>query len=237
MNGESGIIIGTAATVAFLHTLLGPDHYLPFIVMGKARRWNYYKTSLITAGAGLAHVLSSVVLGLIGVALGFGIQKVTHVDTVRGSIAAWLFIGFGLAYMVWGIRYAWRNRPHTHVHLHPDGTKHEHTHRHTTGHVHVHDMPDKKNLTPWILFTIFILGPCEPLIPIVMYPAAKGNYSELIMTVIVFGVITIVSMLGLVLGTLFGLNFLPLGKLERYSHALAGFAILLSGAGIQFLSW
>jgi len=231
------IMIGTAVTVAFLHTLVGPDHYLPFIVMGKARNWSYFRTTLITTGAGLAHVLGSVILGLVGVAAGIGIQKITDVDTVRGSIAAWLFVGFGLAYMAWGIRHAYRKRPHTHIHLHPDGIQHEHQHTHTSGHTHFHDMPDRKNITPWILFTIFVLGPCEPLIPIVMYPAAKGNYHELIITVTVFGVITIMAMLGLVLGTLFGLNFLPLGKLERYSHALAGFAILFSGAGILFMGW
>ena len=39
-------------------------------------------------------------------------------------------------------------------------------------HSHVHaQLPD--NLTPWILFTIFVFGPCEPLIPLVMFPAAE----------------------------------------------------------------
>ena len=35
---NSGIIIlcGTAAALGFVHTLLGPDHYLPFIVMNRA---------------------------------------------------------------------------------------------------------------------------------------------------------------------------------------------------------
>jgi len=32
-----------------------------------------------------------------------------------------------------------------------------------------------------------------------------------------------------------GIRFLPLGKLERYMHALAGGIIFLSGIGIRFL--
>jgi hypothetical protein len=42
-------------------------------------------------------------------------------------------------------------------------------------------------------------------------------------------------MLVLVLSATFGLSFLPLGKLEKYSHALAGGIIMISGLGIIFL--
>ncbi len=237
MTQEMDILIVTSATVAFLHTLFGPDHYLPFIAMGKARRWSMIRTSLITLLAGIGHVLGSVVLGMIGVAAGLGIQKVTQVESVRGSLAGWFFIAFGLVYMVWGLRRAWKNKPHSHGHFHVDGTEHTHEHSHHDGHAHVHDTEEKKNITPWVLFVIFVLGPCEPLIPIVMYPAAKGNWSELVITVLVFGVVTIITMLALVLGTLFGLNLMPLGKMERYMHALAGGTILFSGISIVFLGW
>ncbi|MCD6200843.1 MAG: sulfite exporter TauE/SafE family protein [Bacteroidales bacterium] len=237
MTKEMDILVATAATVAFLHTLFGPDHYLPFIAMGKARRWSMMKTSLITILGGTGHVLGSVVLGMIGVVAGIGIQKVTQVESVRGSLAGWLFIAFGLVYMVWGIRRAWMNKPHTHLHSHAGGLQHEHSHTHHDNHAHVHDREEKKNITPWILFTIFVLGPCEPLIPIVMYPAARGDYSELFITVLIFAVVTILTMLALVLGTLFGLNLMPLGKMERYMHALAGGTILFSGMSIVFLGW
>ncbi len=237
MTKELDILIATSATVAFLHTLFGPDHYLPFIAMGRARRWSMVRTTLITFIAGVGHVLGSVVLGMIGVAAGLGIQKVTQVETVRGSLAGWLFIAFGLVYMVWGLRRAWLNKPHSHPHFHVDGTEHVHEHTHSDGHLHVHDSEEKKNITPWVLFVIFVLGPCEPLIPIVMYPAAKGEWGELLITVLIFGVVTIITMLALVLGTLFGLNLMPLGKMERYMHALAGGAILFSGLSIVFLGW
>lgn len=235
MTKELDILIATSVTVAFLHTLFGPDHYLPFIAMGKARKWSMLKTSVITILGGTGHVLGSVVIGLIGVAAGFGIQKVTQVESLRGSLAGWLFIAFGLVYMVWGIRKAILKKPHTHIHFHVDGTKHEHVHTHHDQHIHIHDQEKKRNITPWVLFTIFILGPCEPLIPIVMYPAARQNYGELLITVLVFGTITILTMLALVLGTLFGLNLMPLGRMERYIHALAGGTILLSGMSIVFL--
>ena len=37
------------ASLGFVHTVLGPDHYIPFIFMAKARKWTMRKTSLITS--------------------------------------------------------------------------------------------------------------------------------------------------------------------------------------------
>jgi hypothetical protein len=68
-----------------------------------------------------------------------------------------------------------------------------------------------------------------------MYPAAKNNYWGVAIVTLVFGVITIATMLAVVLASSFGLSLLPTGKLERYSHALAGLTIALCGSAIQFL--
>ncbi len=234
MTGEIQLLAITAASVALFHTLLGPDHYLPFIVMSRSGKWSLAKTLWITAASGLGHVLSSVVLGIIGIALGVGVNKMSGIEEGRGNFAAWMLIAFGLAYMIWGIRRVYRNRPHTHIHVHSDGTLHDHPHSHNSVHSHVHK-EGKKNLTPWILFTIFVLGPCEPLIPILMYPAAEGDFTGLFLVTSIFSLITILSMLAVVIVGYFGLNFLPLGKLEKYTHALAGGTIMLSGIAIIFM--
>ena len=212
MSNEIVILAGAAAAIGFVHTVFGPDHYLPFIVLSKARQWSSVKTVMVTFLCGLGHVLSSVVLGFIGIALGIAVFKLEAIESFRGELAAWILIAFGFTYFVWGIHRAIRNRPHTHIHTSKSGS-----------------------LTPWILFTIFIFGPCEPLIPLVMYPAAKGNMMTVVIVAFVFGLTTISTMLGIVLASSYGLAKLPLGKLEKYSHALAGLAILLCGGAIKFL--
>ncbi|MCX6832664.1 MAG: hypothetical protein NT028_11150, partial [candidate division Zixibacteria bacterium] len=63
----------TAASIGFIHTVAGPDHYIPFIVMAKARKWSMTKTTWITFLCGLGHIGGSVILGLIGVALGIAV--------------------------------------------------------------------------------------------------------------------------------------------------------------------
>ncbi len=229
----------TAASIGFFHTLLGPDHYLPFIMMSWARKWSAAKTLLITFVCALGHIGSSVVLGLVGVALGLAVKGLVGIESVRGNLAAWLLIAFGLAYFVWGIRLVYRRNPHQHVHPHPhlaDAVRpHLHPHTHLGEHTHVHDMEAAKTLTPWILFVIFIFGPCEPLIPLLMYPAAETGFSDLLVVTAVFGGVTTATMLVVVTLGKAGVDFLPIRKVQRYSHALAGASILLCGLAIQFL--
>lgn len=228
MTNEIILLAGTAATIGFFHTLLGPDHYLPFIFMAKARKWSVFKTTWIILACGAGHVGSSILLGIIGYTFGIALFKLEAFEGVRGDLAAWAFVIFGFVYFIWGLRRAILNKPHKHKHLHKDGTVHLHEHTHADTHDHVH----KTNITPWILFTIFVLGPCEPLIPILMYPAAETSTSGMIFIAVIFAIVTMATMLAVVLIATFGFNFVKLGKLERYSHALAGAIVLLSGIAI-----
>ena len=224
----------TAASLGFFHTLLGPDHYLPFVLMAKARKWGVAKTLWVTSLCGFGHVGSSVAIGLLGVAFGVGVTNLTNIESVRGEIAAWALIAFGLIYAVWGIRKAVRKEAHVHHHAHSDGTIHQHTHNHEEDHLHVHEKKGEF-LTPWVLFVIFVLGPCEPLIPLLMYPAATESLWGVVAVTGIFGITTLLTMLGTVFLSLKAVSFFPLKPLERFSHVIAGCVICFSGIGIRFL--
>jgi len=251
-------LTGMAAFIGFIHTILGPDHYLPFVMMSWARKWSAGKTALITVLCGLGHVGSSVVLGLVGVAVGIALDKVVSVESDRGDWAAWLFIGFGVAYLMWAIRALYRGKPHVHSHAHAalagsdhaqdhahDGQDahdhehvadhpHEHKHTHLGEHSHVHDKAGAVSIAPWTLFVIFVLGPCEPLIPFLMYPAAKWGYPSVILVASVFSAVTIATMLAAVMVARMGVSFLPMAKMQKYAHVMAGATILLCGLAIVF---
>lgn len=235
MTAEMNALVIAAASIGFFHTLFGPDHYLPFIMISWARKWSTLKTTLITLLCGLGHIGSSIVLGLIGVVLGMAVNKLEIVESFRGNIAAWLLIAFGLAYLAWGLRRAFRSKSHTHNHTHGSQDSHSHTHSHYYNHIHVHDNKTAMSITPWVLFAIFVFGPCEPLIPILMYPAAKNSFFGLVLVTSVFGTVTIATMLGMVLISRAGVNFIPMAGAQRFSHAIAGATILLCGLAIQFL--
>jgi sulfite exporter TauE/SafE len=224
----------TAISIGFIHTILGPDHYLPFIVLSEAKKWTIRKTILITFVCGIGHVLSSVILGLVGIGVGISVKKLVSVESFRGNIAAWLFIAFGLVYMVISIRNLIKNRKHSHAHFHLGGEKHMHEHDHHIEHAHIHEK-DIIKTTPWILFLIFVFGPCEPLIPIVMYPAAANNIAGAVIVSLLFALVTISTMMAIVVAFKLGLNRINLKPVEKYSHLIAGSMIFLSGMAIQFL--
>ncbi len=232
MNSELSLLLATAASIGLVHTLIGPDHYLPFVVMSKARNWSLAKTVAITVACGFGHVASSVALGLVGVAAGLAVENLESIEGTRGSLAAWAMIAFGIVYAAWGLHRAYSRRSHSHLTGALAGVTHTHSHQHET---HSHDSQPRKSITPWVLFTVFVLGPCEPLIPILMYPAAQHNWSGLVAVTSVFALTTIGTMTAVVIAATFGIRFVKLGKLERFSHALAGGTIALSGMAIQFL--
>ena len=219
MSQELAVLVGSAVFIGSVHTVIGPDHYLPFIALSKARQWSRRKTLWITAVCGVGHVAGSVVLGLIGIAAGITVRSLEIFESSRGEIAAWLLVAFGLLYGAWGLRQALRNKPHSHSHTHANGTCHSHTHTHHTEHAHPHGEAGK-SVTPWILFTIFVFGPCEPLIPILMYPAAAMNTGAVVLVAGVFSVVTIATMLGMVYLSILGLSFVSAERLSRYGHAL-----------------
>ena len=100
-------------------------------------------------------------------------------------------------------------------------------------HVHIQvDTDGVRSITPWALFVIFILGPCEALIPLLMYPASQHSAWGVTLVVVAFAVTTLLTMLGIVYLAMRGLERFPLAAAERYTHALAGAALSLCGVGI-----
>jgi nickel/cobalt exporter len=92
MSVELVSLIGAAVAIGFFHTLLGPDHYIPFIVMSKARNWSMGKTGVITFLCGIGHVASSVVLGAVGIAAGIALKHLEITESIRGEIAGWVLL-------------------------------------------------------------------------------------------------------------------------------------------------
>lgn len=233
---ELFILIASAAFLGFIHTLLGPDHYLPFIVLAKARNWSQSKTLWITLASGIGHVGGSVIIGITGIALGIGLNKLEAIESHRGNMVGWMLLVFGFGYLIYGIYRYLKKGGHSHlpnflvpkkvremhqIALHSDEKNHE----------------DVTKLTPWILFLIFVFGPCEVLIPLLMFPAAEYSIMGIAAVSIVFGIATILTMMTVVLLGIKGTSIIKFKNGERYFHIIAGLVILISGIGMQFLGW
>jgi len=228
MEPTTTILLTTAASIGFFHTLVGVDHSLPFVVLARSQGWSLKKLLGITALCGVAHVASSVVIGAVGIAMGAAAGQLAWIESSRGELAARLLIGFGLAYMIWGLYRSRRGHVHSHEHLHGHGQSQSHDHHAAPG----------KGLTVLGLFVVFVLGPCEALIPMVMAPSVERSWWLVAAVVAVFGTATLLTMLAMVTLGFLGLHLTTHGlqeRLERYMHAAAGFAIAASGLAIELL--
>ncbi len=233
---ELQILVLSAAFLGFIHTLLGPDHYLPFIVLSKARNWNMPKTIWITFISGIGHVGGSVALGIIGIALGIGLNKLELIESQRGNLVGWLLIIFGLLYSAYGAKKYFSNNGHFHLPKFLIPRKVQHL-KHLASNSSSEKSEDITRLTPWILFLIFVFGPCEVLIPLLIFPAAKFSMVGIASVSIVFGVATISTMIAVVYLGYKGSMLVNFKNGERYFHLIAGIVILISGVGMQFMGW
>lgn len=233
MQHELYILIATAITISFLHTISGPDHYLPFIALAKTRGWSYYKTIAWTSICGLGHIGSSLILGLLGATIGWSLSGIEAFNNVRGSIAGWALLCFGIVYMIWGYSKALQNRKHKHFDVYDDGSVYVFEHKDGE----VVPATEKYAVTPWVMFIIFVLGPCEPMIPLLYFPAAKNSTTAVIVLIVVYTLFTLLAMILMVTCGFVGLSFFNTSKLEKYIHLLGGITITICGIGMLFLSW
>lgn len=230
---EMMLLLMSAASLGVIHTLLGPDHYLPFIVLSKARKWTRPKTLWITFISGVGHVTGSVILGLIGIGMGLSLSKLEAFEASRGSLVGWMLIAFGILYTAYGIyRYIKRG-----AHVHLPAFLRPKSIRHADLHLDVKELEkeDAGRLTPWILFLIFVFGPCEVLIPMLIYPAANQSGLGVFLVALVFGIATVGTMMLVVFLGYQGLSLVRFKGREHQLHLFAGIVILLAGAGMQFM--
>ena len=224
------LLLLSSFSIALIHTLAGPDHYLPFVVLSRERRWTLKATLTLTVICGLGHIVSSIALASIGLALGWTLESLQVIDQYRGSFVAWGLILFGLILLISNLRILYR---HEHEHQHFDGTNHSHSHNHGGNHVHVH--PSDKTITPWILFTLFFFGPCEPLVILFMLPAIQGELGVLLSMLSLFTITTLASMVIMVTLLYKGTQLFTFSYFNRYSTGLAGIVLLACGVSIEFL--
>lgn len=233
---EFQLLLLSAAFLGFFHTLVGPDHYVAFIVLSRARNWSSTKTFWITLVSGIGHVAGSVILGLVGIGMGLSLTKLEMIESHRAEIVGWMLIAFGLLYSIYGAWKFLQKSGHFHLAhiLLPKKIRHIH---HLTEHAADNPENDTTKLTPWILFLIFVFGPCEVLIPLLIFPASQFNGIGIALVSIIFGVATIGTMLFMVFIGRKGVSFIRFRNADRSFHLIAGLVILVLGLGMKFLGW
>jgi len=112
-------VIAAAAGVGFGHAVL-PDHWVPLAVVGRTQRYPLTKVARLAGLAGVAHVLVSVVLGAVIIAI--GLQFRSTVEHAQDAIVGGLLIAAGAGFLAVELSGHGHSRsPHHHDHHHDAG--------------------------------------------------------------------------------------------------------------------
>jgi len=210
-----------AAGVGFGHAIL-PDHWVPLAVVGRTRRYPLSKVARLSGLAGVAHVLVSVVLG--AVIVGVGLQLRSRVEHAQDAIVGALLIATGLAFA------ALELTGHGHGHSHEHHHDHDHQHHH---HERDHDHDHGRSLLSVMVPFGAAASPDLTILPVFLAATTAGAGAA-IGSVIVFGAVTIGTIVGLTLFAAAG-GYQVRGEwLERWGNAIT--AVVLVAIGVLVLT-
>ena len=225
-----------AAGVGLGHAIL-PDHWMQLAVVGRAQRYPVAKVARLSGLAGVAHVLVSIVLGAIVIAV--GLQFRASIEHAQNTIV-------GLVLIATGAGFAWfelsgRGHGHSHAggasghgHGYPDPHPHPHCDTrppHPPPHPHPHSdtadrqlpamhndphSPDDRSRGRSLLTIMVPFGaaasPDLTILPVFVAATAAGPGAA-IGSLVVFALVTIATIVGLTLfATVAAINCGPAGS-------------------------
>lgn len=223
-------LLATAIGTAVLHTAI-PDHWLPFVLIGRTREWSVWRTARLTALAGIIHLAVSFALALLALSLGKAVG--TQLGEGLEHAAGPLLIAFGLVYAVW----SWRKGGHFHPGgslLHKGGGCDGHEGDLNSEHLHYHADDDLiRNRSRWsgIWLALLVgLNPCVLIVPVALGAAPYGT-GVVVGVFAAYGVASLVLMVGLAaIGT--RLTQLLVPGIARHMEWASGLLIALLGVVI-----
>jgi nickel/cobalt transporter (NicO) family protein len=222
--------------IAFLHAAI-PTHWLPFVLVGRARRWSRAKTVAVTVAAGLGHVALTSLLGLAIAWFGFKLNE--QIGGVFPWVAGAVLAGLGLFY--W-----WRQWRGVGIcHHHPPGSSH-HPDAHCGEAEDQTHWEDELSDSPLVsskvgdtaavggLFVMLTISPCEAFLPVYLSGVQFGWRGFVVLSVI----LAVAALAGMTLFTwlaLYGFDRIRIQRFERHEAGLLGAIFLLLAVVVVLL--
>jgi nickel/cobalt exporter len=203
------LILGSIV-LSLIHAAI-PNHWLPVVAIGKAEDWTQRETLLVTAISGLAHTLSTVLLGITIGIIGISLSK--SYAFITEKIAPSLLIAIGIIYLIIGLKH----------------------HKHK---LHEVNAGLSKNRTKWAIIaslalTMF-LSPCLEIEAYYLQAAAAG-WAGIMMVSAVYVLITVSGMLLLVFLAGKGVRAIHSHFFDHYEKILSGSVLIILGIIAYFI--
>lgn len=221
MSSTAPALLAAAAGVGLGHAIL-PDHWLPLAVLGRTRRYPPGRVVRLSGLAGVAHVLVSIVLGAVIIAIGlqFRSQVKGAEDTIVGAILLATAAGFAIVELT------------GHGHHHDDS--HEHDER---THAHEEASDSRRGGLSGLAAVMVPFGaaasPDLTILPVFLAATAAGAATA-IASLAVFAVVTITTIVALTLLAYSGGLQIKGDWLERWGNLVT--ALVLAVIGVLVLT-
>lgn len=203
------LVVASAAFVGFVHSL-APAHWIPVVLVSKARGWTPGRAALGALVAASGHIAFSVLLGVAGVEVAAHVLEDYEVTVER--YAALAAAGFGLLYGLWALKRHHGCSGHGHHGPDPDGAR-------------------KRNGTPMLFLLSVGFSPCVAALPVFGAATAFGGLA-VALSMLAFALGVLSALVGATLLVSTGLMKLDHPFLEHYGDAITGFSVFVMGIAL-----
>jgi hypothetical protein len=230
-------LLAAAAGVALGHAVL-PDHWVPLAVFGRTQRHSLGRVTSLATLAGVAHVLTSLLVG--GVVVAVGLQFRSAVEGVENLVVGSTLIATGIAFVA--VELATRRR-HADDHRHrPSLWAHPQRRDDGQGAAAVPDAGRRparsrssdggeSRLRAAAAVMVPFGAAASPdltILPVFLAATALG-VAAAVGTLITFSLVTILAIVALTVSVSIGSRQLEAGWLDRWGHAATALVLIVVG--------
>jgi nickel/cobalt transporter (NicO) family protein len=222
MSSSIPPLLAAAAGVGVGHAIL-PDHWVPLAVLGRTRRYPLRRVARLSLLAGVAHVLVSLLLG--GILIAVGLQFRSQIEGAQSTIIGAVLILTGVAFAA--LELAGRG------HGHPHGDRDPHGHHHPEGHStdphdRAHELGRARGLAAIMVPFGAAASPDLTILPVFLAATAAGAFAA-VGALVVFALVTIATIVGLTLFACFS-GYQVHGRwLDRWGNMFTAAVLLAIG--------
>jgi len=219
MSATTPALLAAAAGVGFGHAIL-PDHWVPLAVVGRTRRYPLGRVARLSTLAGVAHVLVSIVLG--GVIIAVGLQFRSEVQSAQNKIIGGLLIATGVGFAIFELI----SRTHGHHH------EHGHGRQPADGDATASAGPAESRMRGLAGVMVPFGAAASPdltILPVFLAATTVGATTAIV-SVVIFAAVTIATIVGLTLAACFGGYQIRGQWLERWGNVCTALVLIVIGA-------
>ena len=229
MSATTPALLAAAAGVGFGHAIL-PDHWVPLAVLGRTRRYPLARVARLSGLAGVAHVLVSIVLGAVIIAV--GLQFRSTVQGAQNTIIGCLLIVTGVGFAIVELSGRGHHRAPHRDHAHEHGHGHRQAPEAAAGELDERTAAREGRLRGVAAVMVPFGAAASPDLTIlpVFVAATTAGVTAAIGSLVIFAAVTIATIVGLTLAACFGGYQIRGQWLERWGNACTALVLIVIGS-------